>query len=200
MPTFGLYLINDHPLHHHIMIHYPATDPDPTGYCIDCDQPVDVRYIHPGWLDVTELKIDLEAVAGVDDDPATTAYAKGMVGSINTAIENYRKARTKKESEEVKATRAAMRRRPFLKQVDYVRRAVKLLGRGSTKSIFGKYKEVAYSEGETRHRTYRAVFGILSYLVDQGEVEVEQENLGRRGTRNIWQVKDDNGTGAHTTR
>jgi hypothetical protein len=195
MPTFGLYLVTDHPLHHHILISYPATDPDPHGYCVDCHVAVDVRYIHPGWLDTTELNIDLEAVAGVDEDPATTAYAKGMTRSINTAIENYQKSRTEqKKKKKNKEARVAMKRRPFLKQVHYVRTAIKLLGRASTKSVYGKYRVVAESNGAKKLRTYRAIHHILTYLVDEGEVEVEQEALGRGGVKNFYQMREDNGT------
>lgn len=200
--TFGLYLINDHPLDHHILIHYPATDPEPTGYCVDCHQPVDIRYVHPGWLDTTELKIDLEAVTGVDEDPATTAYAKGMTRSMNTAIDNYQKTRMEQEEKKAEEARVAMKRpprRPYLKQVEYVRTSIKLLGRASTKSIYGKYREVAINDGQKYPRTYRSIHHILTALVDQGEVTVEQEARGYRGgVKNFYQMKDDNGT--HTTR
>jgi len=62
MVNFGLYLITGHPLEHNINVRWPATDPEPEGYCVDCKKHVDVRWIHPGWLDrgILETDIDLE--------------------------------------------------------------------------------------------------------------------------------------------
>lgn len=182
MVNFGLYLVTGHPLEHNIRIRWPATDPDPMGFCLDCMKDVDVRYIHPGWLDTAQLDIDLEDLVGTLDEQ-TEKYARGMVTSLVNAINNYGKAHVQQFREKVKTQVS----KEYIKHKGYVMGMVVSMDGGTTKQVYDGYCRLA-KEKDEEPKTYRRVQQLLAELEIDGLVKSEMLNRGKTGRSRCWEV------------